>query len=226
MHTWPRRLFCVPGLPFPSPSPSPTPAPLPPLLPVRFVPPPTFMSLSAAEKKAKFTKTWNVYIQGFRNEFAPVEESEEEKEAWKKTVLEQSSAARNVYDEAQHSPATAKAYFAEWIAIYRETLKGFTKGYNDGQAGIPLPADYQMKVNTPFNAAKTAPTEAAGRAAAAGDVAPAGEPAPTQTHAQTQMQTQTRGASHTSDVVQSKSAEGNEATEAKSTALENGSKGT
>lgn len=50
-------------------------------------------------------------------------------------VKEQSSAARNVFDEAQQSPETAKAYFAEWIAIYRETLKGFTNGYKEGQAG-------------------------------------------------------------------------------------------
>ena len=115
------------------------------------------MSLTAREKKAKFLKTWEVYIQGFRNEFAQVEDSEEDKEAWKKTVKEQSSAARNLYDEAYESPATAKAYFAEWIAIYRETLKGFTKGYNDGQAGVPLPKDHQMKVNTPFNTGATPP---------------------------------------------------------------------
>jgi len=125
----------------------PTPLPDPP----GYVPPPTFISLPAAKKKAKFLKTWEEYVQGFRNEFSPVEESDEDKEAWKETVKEQSSAARNVFDEAQQSPETAKAYFAEWIAIYRETLKGFTNGYKEGQAGIPLPKEAQMKVSTPFH---------------------------------------------------------------------------
>jgi hypothetical protein len=51
------------------------------------------------------------------------------------TVKDQATSARDVYDEAQQSPATAKAYFGQWIEIYRATLKGFSKGYKEGQSG-------------------------------------------------------------------------------------------
>jgi hypothetical protein len=40
-----------------------------------------------------------------------------------------------VYNEAQQSPATAKAYFGQWIDMYRATLKAFSKGYKEGQSG-------------------------------------------------------------------------------------------
>lgn len=118
----------------------------------RYVAKPSFSELSREQKKAKLQKAWAIYSEGFRNEFFPPDtETDEDKEAWRQTVKEQSSAAREVYNEAQQSPATAKAYFGEWIAIYRNTLKAFTAGYNDGKSGVPLPADARLKITTPFD---------------------------------------------------------------------------
>ena len=53
-----------------------------------------------------------------------------------RTVREQAGAAREVYDELLHSPDTLKGYLSAWIAAYRQILTQFTKGWNEGLAGL------------------------------------------------------------------------------------------